>query len=199
MLGNFGSRSLDNGHDALLARNGRAPEPAARPASERPTVKAEPAAAPLAAASRAEPAVKPETISCIGTGMSITGNIVCDGPMQVHGRIEGELRATEILVGDGAQVEGNVMAQDLVIRGRVKGTVRAVRVKLQGNGSVEGDIFHRSLSIEEHALFEGSSRRVENPVEPAVTDTRTSNAQSRGTLKPSLHTLGDISHDTSAA
>jgi len=29
---------------------------------------------------------------------------------------------------------------------------------------VEGDIFHRSLSIDENSQFEGSSRRVENPI-----------------------------------
>jgi cytoskeletal protein CcmA (bactofilin family) len=40
-----------------------------------------------------------------------------------------------------------------------------VRVKLQNGGAVEGDIFHRSLSIDENSLFEGSSRRVENPTE----------------------------------
>ena len=46
-------------------------------------------------------------------------------------------------------------------------TIRAVRVKLQAGGTVEGDIFHRSLSVEDTALFEGSSRRVENPIEAA--------------------------------
>ena len=44
-----------------------------------------------------------------------------------------------------------------------------VRVKLQDGGAVEGDIFHRSLSIDENSLFEGSSRRVENPTDlPSV-------------------------------
>jgi hypothetical protein len=43
---------------------------------------------------------------------------------------------------------------------RVKGTIRAVHVKLQNGGAVEGDIFHKSLSIDEDSLFEGSSRRV---------------------------------------
>jgi len=99
--------------------------------------------------------------------MSIVGKIECNGPAQVFGRIEGELRASELVIGDGAQVEGSVIAQDVTICGRVKGTVRAVRVKLQGGGAVEGDIFHRSLSIDENSLFEGSSRRVENPTDSA--------------------------------
>jgi cytoskeletal protein CcmA (bactofilin family) len=105
------------------------------------------------------------TRSCIGAGMSIVGNIECNGPAQVFGRIKGELRASDLLIGDGAQVEGTVIAQDVTVCGRVKGTIRAVRVKLQDGGAVEGDIFHRALSIDENSVFEGSSRRVENPTD----------------------------------
>jgi cytoskeletal protein CcmA (bactofilin family) len=112
-----------------------------------------------------EPSTNAATRSCIGSEMSIVGNIECNGPAQVFGRIKGELRASDLLIGDGAQIEGSVIAQDVTVCGRVKGTIRAVRVKLQDGGAVEGDIFHRSLSIDENSLFEGSSRRVENPMD----------------------------------
>jgi len=119
---------------------------------------------------RQGPPTKPGTGSCIGSDMSIVGKIECKGPAQVFGRIEGELRASDdLLISDGAQVEGNVIAQDVTVCGRVKGTIRAGRVKLQNGGAVEGDIFHRSLSIDENSQFEGSSRRVENPTEPSST------------------------------
>jgi cytoskeletal protein CcmA (bactofilin family) len=147
---------------------------------------------------------KAKALSCLAAGISITGNIVCDGPMQVFGRIEGEVRGGEIEIGDGAEVEGNITAEDLIIRGRVKGTIRATRVKLLGKGTVEGDIFHRALSIEEPARFEGGSRPVENPTaaierraEP--TETRSSGTQVRSIFKPSLAPIGDIAPDTSAA
>ena len=118
---------------------------------------------------RREPTTDAVPRSCIGSGMSIVGNIECKGPAQVFGRIKGELRASDLLIGDGAEIEGSVIAQDVTVCGRVKGTIHAVRVKLQNGGSVEGDIFHRSLSIDENSLFEGSSRRVENPTgEPLV-------------------------------
>ena len=106
--------------------------------------------------------------SCIGAGMSIVGTIECNGPAQVFGRIEGELRASDLLVGDGATIDGNVIAQNVTVCGRIKGTIRAVGVKLQNGGAVEGDIYHRSLSIDENSLFEGSSRRVENPTEFSI-------------------------------
>jgi cytoskeletal protein CcmA (bactofilin family) len=105
--------------------------------------------------------------SCVGSDMSIVGNVECKGTAQIFGRIEGGLRASDLLISDGAEVEGNVVAQDVTVCGRVKGTIRADRVKLQKGGAVEGDIFHRSLSIDENSLFEGSSRRVENPTDPS--------------------------------
>jgi cytoskeletal protein CcmA (bactofilin family) len=111
------------------------------------------------------PVPKAGTASCIGSGMSIVGNIKCNGLAQVFGRIEGELCASDLLIGNGAQVEGSVIAQDVKVCGRVKGTIRAVRVKLNDGGAVEGDIFHRSLLIDENSQFEGSSRRVENPID----------------------------------
>jgi cytoskeletal protein CcmA (bactofilin family) len=116
---------------------------------------------------RSGPTTKAGTASCIGSDMSIVGKIECNGPAQVFGRIEGELRASDLLISDGAQVEGSVIAQDVTVCGRIKGTIRAVRVKLQYGGAVEGDIFHRSLSIDENFQFEGSSRRVENPTDPS--------------------------------
>jgi cytoskeletal protein CcmA (bactofilin family) len=88
------------------------------------------------------------------------------GPAQVFGQIKGEVRASDLLIGDGAQIEGTVIAQDVTVCGSVKGTIRAVRVKLQNGGAVEGDIFHRSLSIEENSQFEGSASRKSNG--PAV-------------------------------
>jgi cytoskeletal protein CcmA (bactofilin family) len=103
--------------------------------------------------------------SCIGSDMSVVGKIECNGPAQVFGRTEGELRASDLMIGDGAQIEGNVIAQNVTVCGSVKGTIHAVRVKLQSGGAVEGDIFHKSLSIDENSLFEGSSRRVENPAD----------------------------------
>jgi cytoskeletal protein CcmA (bactofilin family) len=120
--------------------------------------------------------------------MSIVGNIDCKGPAQVFGRIEGEIRASDLQISDGAQVEGSVIAQNVTVCGRVKGTIRAVRVKLQNGGAVEGDIFHRSLSIDENSQFEGSSRRVENPTDP--TDPSSSvdakGPQKKGTAPASL-------------
>ena len=109
------------------------------------------------ATSRPQPTTKAGTGSCIGSGMSIVGNIECNGPAQVFGRIKGELRASDLLIGDGAQIDGSVIAQDVTVCGRVKGTIRAVRVKLQNGGARSRVIFFigryrsmRTLSLKGH-------------------------------------------------
>jgi cytoskeletal protein CcmA (bactofilin family) len=101
----------------------------------------------------------PESISCISSGVTIIGRIVGDGTIKISGRLEGELKASIVVVTDGADVVGDIVADDLTIGGRVKGTIRANRVKLDSTAIVEGDIFHGSLSIEDNARFEGTSRR----------------------------------------
>jgi cytoskeletal protein CcmA (bactofilin family) len=137
--------------------------------------------------------------SCIGAGMSIVGKIECNGPAQIFGRIEGELRASDLLVGDGATIDGSVIAQNVTVCGRIKGTIHAVRVKLQNGGAVEGDIFHRSLSIDENSLFEGSSRRVENPTEiPSSIDAKVPQTKDIQSATPTSNFDGDVQRVESA-
>ena len=121
-----------------------------------------------------------DQISTISRGVTVIGKIVGEGTVHLLGQIEGELRALTVLINQGAKVEGEVVAEELTIGGMVKGTIHANRVKLDSTAVVEGDIFHRSLSIEENARFEGSSKRDDN----AVDLTRT--------LTPRPTTHGDV-------
>ena len=103
----------------------------------------------------------PGAASSISSGLSIVGKIVGEGTLEIFGHVEGEVHASTVQIGDGAKVEGNIVADELTIGGRVKGTIHANRVKLNSTAVVEGDIYHRSLAIEENAQFEGMSRRQE--------------------------------------
>jgi cytoskeletal protein CcmA (bactofilin family) len=104
----------------------------------------------------------PPQASSISSGLSIIGKIVGHGALTIFGQVEGELRASTVVVAEGAQMKGDVVAEELTIGGYVKGTIHANRVKLNSTAVVEGDIFHRTLAIEENARFEGTSRRQEN-------------------------------------
>jgi cytoskeletal protein CcmA (bactofilin family) len=120
------------------------------------------------AAIKSQAATKPvaqvssDQISTISRSMTVVGKIVDEGTVHVLGRLEGELRALTVLIGEGAKVDGDLVADELTIGGMVKGTIHAKRVRLNSTAVVEGDIFHQSLSIEENARFEGSSKREDN-------------------------------------
>jgi cytoskeletal protein CcmA (bactofilin family) len=109
--------------------------------------------------------VAPEATSSIGSGLSIVGKIVGEGTLRIFGRVQGEVRASAVEIGNGAQIEGDIVAEELTISGRVKGTIHANSVTLSSSAVVEGDIYHRSLAIEKNAQFEGMSRRQENAID----------------------------------
>jgi len=113
-------------------------------------------------ATKSEEPASADHISTISRSMTVVGKVVDEGAVHVFGQIDGELRAAIILVGEGARVEGDLFADELTIGGTVKGAIHANRVKLNSTAVVEGDISHRSLSIEENARFEGSSKRKDN-------------------------------------
>jgi cytoskeletal protein CcmA (bactofilin family) len=117
-------------------------------------------------------------VSSISSGLSIVGKIVGHGSLTIFGHVEGELHASTGVIAKGAEMEGDVVAEELTIGGHVKGTIHANRVKLNSTAVVEGDIFHRTLAIEENAQFEGMSRRQENVIDtPSRVQTNRPQAQ----------------------
>jgi cytoskeletal protein CcmA (bactofilin family) len=96
--------------------------------------------------------------------ISITGNILSDGEIQIDGKVEGDIKCVSLIVGENANVSGGIVAEDVVVRGKVNGSIRGVRVTLEATSEVEGDVYHKTLAIEQGAYFEGKSRRQDNPI-----------------------------------
>jgi len=93
-------------------------------------------------------ALQPEAASSISSGLSIVGKIIGHGALTIFGHVEGEVRASTIVIAQGAHIEGKVSAEELTIGGCVTGTIHANRVQLNSTAVVAGDIFHRTLVIE---------------------------------------------------
>ena len=77
------------------------------------------------ALSRDGNALQSEAASSIGSGISIVGKIIGNGALTIFGHVEGEVRASTIVIAEGAQIEGKVSAEELTVGGYVKGTRRA--------------------------------------------------------------------------
>ena len=85
--------------------------------------------------------------SIIGEDLTVTGNVLSRGEVQVDGQIQGDVHCSSLIVGEKAQITGGIVAEDVVVRGRVMGSVRGNRVTLQASSHVEGDVFHKSLAM----------------------------------------------------
>jgi cytoskeletal protein CcmA (bactofilin family) len=69
-------------------------------------------------------------VSTISSDITIVGKITGKGAIKIFGRIEGDLHASIVVINDGAEVDGDIVAEELTMGGRVKGTIHANRVKL---------------------------------------------------------------------
>jgi cytoskeletal protein CcmA (bactofilin family) len=68
----------------------------------------------------------PEGTSSISSGLSIVSKIVGEGTLEIFAHVKGEVHASTVQIGDGAQVEGDIVAEELTIGGRVTGRTRVV-------------------------------------------------------------------------
>ena len=111
-----------------------------------------------------------DSMSIIGPGMHIVGDIVTDGTVRVEGRIEGTIRAGKaVVVGKEGEVQGEIFTQDAVIGGTVRGSVTAEsRLELQATCNIQGQIQARAqhLQLEEGARFNGQIQMLDGGEAP---------------------------------
>lgn len=108
-----------------------------------------------------------EVPSVISAELIVKGTLISAGDVQVEGKIDGDIRAAGLVIGEKAIIVGDIYAEEAVVRGRVEGSVRARRVQLCATCHVEGNVLHESLSVENGAFFEGNIRHTDNPLAEA--------------------------------
>jgi cytoskeletal protein CcmA (bactofilin family) len=99
--------------------------------------------------------------STINKDLSIVGNVTFKGELHIDGQIQGAVYCSSLVLGESSRINGDVIAEDVIIRGEVTGSIKALRVTLQSKCHVEGEIFHQNLVVEQGAYFEGGSRRTD--------------------------------------
>lgn len=158
---------------------------ALKPEEAPPSVARAPAPPPRPASPTAARASDRSAPSVIGHDLSITGNMVSKGEIQIDGEIQGDIKSNHVIVGEKALITGSIAADEIVIRGKVMGSVRGKRVLLQTSSHVEGDIYHQALAIEQGAFFEGKSRRSSEPLSEGLAHTQQAQAPSAPAPEPS--------------
>lgn len=100
--------------------------------------------------------------SLISADVEISGTFVAQGEVQFDGKIEGDLHAGGVVIGEGAIVKGEVIADRVRVQGTVEGVIRAGHVELAATAVVKGDVMHTALSVKDGAKLDGKVCCVEN-------------------------------------
>jgi len=84
--------------------------------------------------------------------------------LKIHGRYTGKLDTRGTLtIGSSAQVEANIIGENVIVAGKVKGNIIAKRMLVMMPSAVlHGDISTPKLNIVEGAIFQGRCHMLED-------------------------------------
>ncbi len=99
--------------------------------------------------------------SIISSNLTVTGNMVTDGDVQIDGTIDGDVHSKQITLGESGVVNGAIKADLARISGTVNGSITARVVELGRTAKITGDINHFSLAIEPGAYIQGQMTHVD--------------------------------------
>ncbi len=110
----------------------------------------------------------------IGTDAVFKGELKFDQSVRLLGRFEGSMETNgNLLIADGAKLQGEVHACDVNVDGEIKGNVNATgKVCLTKSANMEGDLVVSRLEVAEGAVFIGrcvvGTGKAQKPA-PAIT------------------------------
>ncbi|OYU71666.1 MAG: cell shape determination protein CcmA [Alphaproteobacteria bacterium PA2] len=116
---------------------------------------------------------KPRAASLLSENLTVEGNVLSDGEVQIDGVVRGDVRVGKLSLGETGHVEGQIFSDSVEIRGRVIGAITAKQVRLLGTAYVDGDITHEQLAMETGAFFQGRSLKFQRPAAPAAASVMT--------------------------
>lgn len=104
---------------------------------------------------------QPAVLSILSSDLKVEGDIVSEGDLHISGSVTGDVVARKLTLDEGASITGSVEADVAVIGGNLAGRLTATSVTLGNTAQITADVNHVSLVIEQGAVFQGFSRRVE--------------------------------------
>lgn len=99
--------------------------------------------------------------SIISSDLSILGNLISEGSVEVEGRIEGNVTCSTATIHQSGFVKGDIIADIINISGELRGLVKARHVKLTEYARVTGVIMYETISIEPGAFVDGQCKNTD--------------------------------------
>lgn len=97
--------------------------------------------------------------SLLSSDLIITGDIKTDGEVQIDGRLDGNISAGKVTIGEQGVVNGKIICAIIQVRGKVAGKIDAMSIELSETANVQADLVQDKLVIANGAFFDGKCTR----------------------------------------
>ena len=108
-----------------------------------------------------QPIRPPEQLNALlGKGSSFEGKLLFEGSVRIDGKFTGEIISTDtLIIGEGAEVKGEIQVGSLVIVGDFSGNAKAINsIELRAPAKVRGGLTTASIVIERGVFFDGTCK-----------------------------------------
>ena len=97
--------------------------------------------------------------SIISKGMSIKGNVISDGILEIEGDVDGDITGNIITLRETSSVKGNIVAKILNVKGKFVGIIKSEKINVSEHANINGTLEYMSLCVEDGAIIEADLKR----------------------------------------
>tara|TARA_B100000029_G_scaffold249450_1_gene246335 strand:+ start:294 stop:611 length:318 start_codon:yes stop_codon:yes gene_type:complete len=92
-----------------------------------------------------------EKTSILLSDVSIDGEVIEKDKVIVDAKINGDIKAEEIITHSKSNISGNIKSKSASLGGKLKGNVNADNISIKKTANIEGVLNQKTLSIQEGA------------------------------------------------
>ncbi len=92
-----------------------------------------------------------EKTSILLSDVSIDGEVIEKDKVIVDAKINGDIKAEEIVTHSKSNISGNIKSKSASLGGKLKGNVNADNISVKKTANIEGVLNQKTLSIQEGA------------------------------------------------
>ena len=100
-----------------------------------------------------------KTESDMAEDIIITGSIEAPSGLLLEGRVNGDVRCVDLVLGEKSVVTGGIHADRVRVEGVAEGGVDARDLSITASGQVVGDVFYERINIALGGTIEGNMKR----------------------------------------
>lgn len=96
-------------------------------------------------------------MTTIGPSLVITGELVCQEDVTIHGRVKGQIKMEQgaLLLAPTGKIDADVKGARVTVHGTLTGDITADRIELTPTANVTGTLTAEVVSMQEGATFNG--------------------------------------------